>query len=95
MRSLKRGTDRGMLAWCDYQSAARAKQNTREAAEAALHIVNLLPQPAAYRNIPLTALGEHNEATIAQMRNCMAVGNAAAGVICAGGHLGYAQPIGA
>ena len=32
--------------------------------------------------------------TIAQMRNCMAVGNAVAGVICADGHLGYAQPVG-
>src|SRR6202046_2633673 len=28
------------------------------------------------------------------MRNCMAVGNAVAGVICADGHLGYAQPVG-
>jgi tRNA-splicing ligase RtcB (3'-phosphate/5'-hydroxy nucleic acid ligase) len=32
--------------------------------------------------------------TIAQMRNCMSVGNAVAGVICADGHLGYAQPVG-
>ena len=38
--------------------------------------------------------GNHDEATIAQMRNCMAVGNAVAGVICADGHLGYAQPVG-
>ena len=28
------------------------------------------------------------------MRNCMTVGNAVAGVLCADGHLGYAQPIG-
>ena len=28
------------------------------------------------------------------MRNCMSVGNAVAGVICADGHLGYAQPVG-
>ena len=28
------------------------------------------------------------------MRNCMAVGNVVAGVICADGHLGYAQPVG-
>ena len=33
-------------------------------------------------------------ATVAQMRNCMAVGNVVAGVICADGHLGYAQPVG-
>ena len=30
----------------------------------------------------------------AQMRNCMKVGNVVAGVICADGHLGYAQPVG-
>ncbi len=28
------------------------------------------------------------------MRNCMAVGNVVAGVVCADGHLGYAQPVG-
>src|ERR1700680_4190944 len=28
------------------------------------------------------------------MRNCMAIGNAVKGVICADGHLGYAQPVG-
>src|SRR5260370_11291709 len=28
------------------------------------------------------------------MRNCMAVGNVIGGVICADGHLGYAQPVG-
>jgi len=38
--------------------------------------------------------GPHEDATIAQMRNCMAVGNVASGVICADGHLGYAQPVG-
>ena len=28
------------------------------------------------------------------MRNCVGVGNVVAGVICADGHLGYAQPVG-
>ena len=28
------------------------------------------------------------------MRNCMSVGNVVAGVLCADGHLGYAQPVG-
>src|SRR5579871_1057660 len=28
------------------------------------------------------------------MKNCMAVGNVVSGVICAYGHLGYAQPVG-
>ncbi len=93
-RVLKPGSDRGMPAWCDYRQAARDEQNMREAAEAAAQIVNLRPQPEAYRNSPLTVLGEHDEGTVAQMRNCMAVGNALAAVICADGHLGYAQPVG-
>ncbi len=47
-----------------------------------------------YQNSPLEIFGQHDDATIAQMRNCMSVGNAVAGVICADGHLGYAQPVG-
>jgi tRNA-splicing ligase RtcB (3'-phosphate/5'-hydroxy nucleic acid ligase) len=35
-----------------------------------------------------------DDATVAQMRNCMAVGNVVGGVICADRHLGYAQPVG-
>ena len=54
----------------------------------------LRPQPAAFKNSPLKVFGQHDEATVAQMRNCMAVGNVVAGVICADGHLGYAQPVG-
>jgi tRNA-splicing ligase RtcB len=42
----------------------------------------------------LKIVGKHDEATIAQMRDCMAIGNVVAGVICADGHLGYAQPVG-
>lgn len=38
--------------------------------------------------------GKHDERTINQMRTCMAVGSATAGVLCADGHLGYAHPIG-
>jgi tRNA-splicing ligase RtcB len=38
--------------------------------------------------------GEHDERTIAQMRRCMETGSVAAGVLCADGHLGYAQPVG-
>lgn len=43
---------------------------------------------------PLKVYGQHDDATIQQMKNCMEVGNVAAGVICADGHLGYAQPVG-
>ena len=37
--------------------------------------------------------GHHDEATVAQIHRCMAVGGARA-VLCADGHKGYAQPIG-
>src|SRR5258708_29797458 len=37
--------------------------------------------------------GNHDEATVAQIHRCMAVGGARA-VLCADGHKGYAQPIG-
>jgi tRNA-splicing ligase RtcB (3'-phosphate/5'-hydroxy nucleic acid ligase) len=38
--------------------------------------------------------GEHDDKTIAQMHRCMGVGSVAGGVLCADGHLGYAQPVG-
>ena len=90
----KPGSPRGMPLWCTFRDAARAEQNAREQAAAAAEIVNLRPQQPQYRNSPLTVIGEHDPATIAQMRNCMAVGNVVAGVLCADGHLGYAQPVG-
>jgi tRNA-splicing ligase RtcB len=42
----------------------------------------------------LTVLGTHDERTLAQMRNCLKDERATAGVLCADGHLGYAQPVG-
>ena len=42
----------------------------------------------------IVIFGEHDARTVAQMERCMAVGSAAAGVLCADGHLGYAHPIG-
>jgi len=42
----------------------------------------------------LQVFGQHDPATIAQMQNCMRVGSVAGGVLCADGHLGYAQPVG-
>jgi tRNA-splicing ligase RtcB (3'-phosphate/5'-hydroxy nucleic acid ligase) len=42
----------------------------------------------------LTIYGKHEDATVRQMRNCMAVGSAHRGVLCADGHYGYAQPVG-
>lgn len=38
--------------------------------------------------------GEHDERTLGQLRTCLETGSAAAGVLCADGHLGYAHPIG-
>ncbi|WP_246696205.1 RtcB family protein [Mesorhizobium sp. SARCC-RB16n] len=80
---------RGMPAWCTYRDAARQEQVLKEASE-----VELPPQATEYQNSPLRVFGEHDEGTLAQMRNCMAVGNVVAGTICADGHLGYAQPVG-
>lgn len=78
-----------MPAWCTFRDAARAEHLAAEAAA-----LELPPQTPAFQNAPLKVFGLHDEATIAQMRNCMSVGNVVAGVVCADGHLGYAQPVG-
>lgn len=83
------GEGRGRPAWTDFRQAARAERVARE--QAALVIP---PQAPRFQNSPLAIFGEHDANTITQMRNCMSVGNAVAGVICADGHLGYAQPVG-
>lgn len=88
------GEGRGQPAWCSYRDAARKEHLARETEAAAAEIVNMRPQAPEYQNSPIKVFGQHDEATVAQMRNCMAVGNAVAGVICADGHLGYAQPVG-
>jgi tRNA-splicing ligase RtcB (3'-phosphate/5'-hydroxy nucleic acid ligase) len=90
---IDRPGQRPMPLWCTFRDAARKEQLAREA-EALADIVPSRPQAAEYRNSPLKVFGSHEDATIAQMKNCMAVGNAVAGVICADGHLGYAQPVG-
>lgn len=53
-----------------------------------------MPQPDAFKDAPLEVIGSHEDKTIQQMRDCMKVGNVVGGVICADGHLGYAQPVG-
>lgn len=88
------GEGRGRPAWCDFRDAARKEHLAREAEEAAAGIAAMKPQAPEFQNSPLKVFGQHDEATIAQMRNCMAVGNVVSGVICADGHLGYAQPVG-
>ena len=84
---------RGMPAWCGFRDAVRAEKLAVKAATAGVGVV-LAEQAVQYRNSPLRVFGQHDEATLLQMRNCMSVGNAVAGVICADGHLGYAQPVG-
>ncbi len=92
---IERPGQRSMPAWCAYRDAARKEQLAREAQQTADRIAALAaPQAAEFHNSPLEIFGRHDEATVAQMRNCMAVGNVVAGVICADGHLGYAQPVG-
>ena len=86
-----RAGQRSMPAWCTFRDAARAEHLAQETATSG---ATLAPQPAQFADSPLTVLGEHDTATIEQMRNCMKVGNVVAGVICADGHLGYAQPVG-
>ena len=80
---------RGMPAWCAFRDAARGEHLAAEAAA-----VQLPPQDVAYQDAPLQVFGTHSESTLAQMRNCMGVGNVVGGVVCADGHLGYAQPVG-
>jgi len=88
---IERPGQRSMPVWCTFRDAARAEHFAREASALA---VELTPQAAEFQNAPLQIFGQHDEATIAQMRNCMRVGNVVAGAICADGHLGYAQPVG-
>jgi len=88
------GEGRGQPAWCLYRDAARKEHLARETEAAASEIANLRPQDDRFKNAPLKIFGQHDDATIAQMRNCMAVGDVVSGVICADGHLGYAQPVG-
>lgn len=80
-----------MPAWTDFRDAARAAMTAQKQAEAAASL------PIRDPNLPqadFAVFGEHEASTLDQMRNCMAVGNAVAGVIAADGHLGYAQPVG-
>ena len=88
---IERPGQRSMPAWCAYRDTA-LKEHV--AAEVAATAAALPPQAPQFQNAPLKVFGDHDENTLAQMRNCMGVGNVVAGVICADGHLGYAQPVG-
>ncbi|WP_249143522.1 hypothetical protein [Bradyrhizobium liaoningense] len=64
------GEGRGKPAWCLYRDAARKKHLARVANSAASEIASLRPQDAFFRNAPMKFFGPHEEATVAQMRNC-------------------------
>lgn len=81
---VERPGQRSMPIWCTYRDAARQEHLEREAQALSATIG---PQPDRFQNSPLKIFGQHDAATIAQMRNCMAVGNVVSGVICADGHL--------
>ena len=66
---------RSMPAWCAYRDAARQEHLARETQATAESIVAERPQAPEFQNSPLKVFGQHDEATLAQMRNCMAVGN--------------------
>jgi tRNA-splicing ligase RtcB len=91
---IERPGQRSLPTWCTFRDAARAEHMAHAAAAAAEEIATIAPQAAEFQTSPLQIFGEHDPATIAQMRNCMGVGNVVAGVVCADGHLGYAQPVG-
>ncbi len=88
------GEGRGMPAWCQFRQQARDEHVTKQVRETANRIQSAKTQPPQFQDSPLTVFGDHEENTLAQMRNCMKVGNVVAGVLCADGHLGYAQPVG-
>ncbi|MFO1036679.1 MAG: RtcB family protein [Geminicoccaceae bacterium] len=85
----KPGTERTMPAWCLYRDQARQERVLR-AAEAAAPP----PQDERYKDSPLEVFGTHEPGTVVQMRNCMGYGAVLGGVLCADGHIGYAQPVG-
>src|SRR5690242_9548486 len=91
---VERPGQRSMPLWCTFRDAARAEHVARQAAETAAGIAAAGAQAPEFQNSPLKVFGQHDANTVAQMKNCMAVGNVVAGVICADGHLGYAQPVG-
>lgn len=86
--------ERTQPAWCQFRDKARDERNALAQVEAD-KAVEVMGQPDEYKDAPLTIMGSHDEGTLAQMATCMKVGNVVGAAICADGHLGYAQPVGA
>lgn len=89
-RIAKPGTEKTQPAWCAYRDAVRDEM-AKTATDA---LAASLVQDERYAGAPLKIFGKHDEQTINQMRNCMKVGKVLGAVLCADGHLGYAQPVG-
>jgi len=89
---IERPGQRPVPTWCTFIDVARAEQKAREGEGG--KVSGSAPQPERFKDGPLKIFGQHADDTVAQMRACMGVGNVVAGVLCADGHLGYAQPVG-
>ena len=83
------GEGRGMPAWCTFRDAARREQMLKDASEAELSM-----QAPEYRNPPAESVRQARRRHAGANAQLHGVGNVVAGVICADGHLGYAQPVG-
>jgi tRNA-splicing ligase RtcB len=62
-----------------------------------MEVSRLGERRAARKDRPMTHItifGDHDDRTKDQMTRCMQFGSVAGGVLCADGHLGYAQPVG-
>src|SRR5439155_21659491 len=62
---IERPGQRSMPVWCSYRDAAHAEHMAKEAAATA---AELPPQSPRFQNSPLKIFGQHDEATVAQMR---------------------------
>jgi tRNA-splicing ligase RtcB len=82
----------GTPAWLFYREQAKRELIAEAYGKGPAGIIH--GQPIAYSAAPLNVLGDHETSTLTQMQACMQVGNVVAGVVCADGHLGYAQPVG-
>jgi tRNA-splicing ligase RtcB (3'-phosphate/5'-hydroxy nucleic acid ligase) len=80
------GEGRGQPVWCRFRQTARDEHLAREAAALVLP-----PQLPEFQNSPLKIFGEADDNTLAQMKNCMAVGNVVSGVLCAESRMSGAQ----
>jgi tRNA-splicing ligase RtcB len=85
------GKPRGIPAWVSFRDAARAEK----AAEVVRPEPPIGSRPRSATAIEPVIVGDHDQATVDQLRRCLDHDDAVAGALCADGHLGYSQPVGA